>query len=65
MTAGELLFVPDNPDIHSLDTGMYDVAGYGSVYVLDVAEPTIIDTGIGTNREHIFDALDDLDIDEL
>ncbi len=65
MTAGELQFVPDNPDIHSLDTGMYDVAGYGSVYILDVAEPTIIDTGIGTNREHIFDALEDLDIDEL
>ncbi len=65
MTAGELQFVPDNPEIHCLDTGMYDVDGYGSVYILDVDEPTIIDTGIGTNREYIFDALDDLDIEEL
>ena len=65
MTAGDLQFVPDHPDIHCLDTGMYDVDGYGSVYILDVDEPAIVDTGIGTNREHIFDALDELDIDEL
>ena len=65
MTAGELRFVPDHPEIHRLDTGMYDVDGYGSVYILDTEEPAIVDTGIGTNREYIFEALDDLDIDEL
>ncbi len=65
MTPGELQAVADCPDLYYVDTGMYDVEGYGSVYIYDTDEPAIIDTGIGTNREYLFEALDELDIDSL
>ncbi|TQQ80893.1 MBL fold metallo-hydrolase [Halonotius terrestris] len=65
MAPGDLEAVPDTSDIYYVDTGMYDVAGYGAVYIFDTDEPAVIDTGIGTNRERIFDALDELGIDSL
>ncbi|RJX49955.1 MBL fold metallo-hydrolase [Halonotius pteroides] len=65
MPPGDLEAVSDRPDLYYVDTGMYDVAGYGAVYILDTAEPAVIDTGIGTNREYIFDALGELGIDAL
>lgn len=65
MTPGDLQAVPDSSNIYYVDTGMYDVAGYGSVYILDTPQPAVIDTGIGTNRERILDALDELGIDDL
>ncbi len=65
MTPGELQAVADCPDLYYVDTGMYDVEGYGSVYIYDTDEPAIIDTGIGTNREYLFEALEELDIDSL
>ncbi|WP_435334022.1 MBL fold metallo-hydrolase [Haloarchaeobius sp. TZWWS8] len=49
-------------DLYYVDTGMYDTAGYGSVYILDADEVAIVDTGIGTHYERILDALDELDI---
>ncbi len=57
---GEYAPVPGCTDLYCLDTGMYDTANYGSVYLLDAERPAVIDTGIGTNREYLFDALDDL-----
>jgi glyoxylase-like metal-dependent hydrolase (beta-lactamase superfamily II) len=48
----------DTSDIHYVDTGMYDTAEYGSVYVLDTPDPAVVDTGIGTNHERILAALD-------
>ena len=65
MAPGDLEAVPDATDLYYVDTGMYDVAGYGAVYIFDTAEPAVIDTGIGTHREYIFDALDELGIDSL
>jgi glyoxylase-like metal-dependent hydrolase (beta-lactamase superfamily II) len=65
MAPGDLKPVDAQPDLYYLDTGMYDVEGYGSVYILDTDQPAVIDTGIGTNREYIFAALDQLDIDSL
>ena len=62
MAIGDLEPVPDSTDLYYLDTGMYDIEGYGSVYVLDAERPAVVDTGIGTNREHLFDALDALGI---
>ncbi|WP_435359646.1 MBL fold metallo-hydrolase [Haloarchaeobius sp. DFWS5] len=49
-------------DCYYLDTGMYGTTEYGAVYILDAAQPAIVDTGIGTNYEYILDALDELDI---
>ncbi|MFB6146356.1 MAG: MBL fold metallo-hydrolase, partial [Halobacteriaceae archaeon] len=54
--------VPDSSDVYYLDTGMYDVSAYGSVYVVDAERPAVVDTGTGTNRDRIFDALDRLDV---
>lgn len=64
MAIGDFEPVPDSTDLYYLDTGMYDTEGYGSVYVVDAERPAVVDTGIGTNRELLFDALDSLDIGE-
>jgi glyoxylase-like metal-dependent hydrolase (beta-lactamase superfamily II) len=53
----------DCADLHYVDTGMYDTAEYGSVYLVDAPEPAIVDTGIGTNHERILAALDAVGID--
>jgi len=47
----------DCTDLYYVDTGMYDVPEYGSVYVLDAARPAVIDTGIGTNVERVRGAI--------
>jgi len=65
MSPGDLEAVDDDPNLYYVDTGMYDVAGYGAVYIVDTERPAVIDTGIGTNRGHLFDALDELGIDDL
>ena len=65
MAPGDLEAVADRSNLYYVDTGMYDVAGYGAVYILDTEQPAIIDTGIGTNREYILEALDELGIDAL
>ncbi|MEF8779519.1 MAG: MBL fold metallo-hydrolase [Haloferacaceae archaeon] len=59
MTRGDLETVSGVEGLFYYDTGMYDVDEYGSVYVLDAASPAVIDTGIGTNREGLFDAIDE------
>jgi len=44
-------------DLYYVDTGMYGVDEYGSVYVLDSARPTLVDTGIGSEYERVLDAM--------
>ena len=64
MDAGEITRVRHVPgeDLYLIETGMYDVQGYGGVYVLEADRPAIIETGIGTNYEAILDALDEVGI---
>ncbi len=50
-------------DLHYVDTGMYDTAEYGSVYLLDADRPAVVDTGIGTHHERILAAMDRVGID--
>ena len=57
---GEYAPVPGCTDLYYLDTDMYDTANYGSVYLLDAERPAVIDTGLGNNRQYLFEALDDL-----
>ncbi|WP_181685045.1 MBL fold metallo-hydrolase [Halorhabdus salina] len=45
-------------DLYYVDTGMYEVASYGSVYILDAERPTIVETGIGTHHDRILKAID-------
>jgi glyoxylase-like metal-dependent hydrolase (beta-lactamase superfamily II) len=62
MAVGDVRPVPGCADTHYVDTGMYDVPEYGSVYVLDGERPALVDTGIGADRERILGALDELGI---
>lgn len=50
-------------DLYVVETGMYDVTGYGGVYFLDSDRPAIVETGIGTDRDVILDALASVGID--
>ncbi|MFC4550260.1 MULTISPECIES: MBL fold metallo-hydrolase [Halorussus] len=64
MHAGDLAEVTqgDCSDLYYLDTGMYDTDEYGAVYIYDAERPAVVETGIGTHVDYIFDALDELDI---
>ncbi len=50
-------------DLSYVDTGMYDVPEYGSVYVIDAERPAVVDTGLGTNHERVLAALRSAGID--
>ena len=50
-------------DVHYLDTGMYDVAEYGTVYLVDADRPAVVDTGIGTDYGRLVAAMDEVGID--
>ncbi|MFB6178412.1 MAG: MBL fold metallo-hydrolase [Halorientalis sp.] len=49
--------------IYYVDVGMYGVAEYSSVYIIDDDRPTVVETGLGTRTELILDALAELGID--
>jgi glyoxylase-like metal-dependent hydrolase (beta-lactamase superfamily II) len=61
MAIGDWFEVPDCTDIYCVDVGAYDREEYGDVYVLDADRPAVIDTGLGRNRDYVFDLLDHLD----
>jgi glyoxylase-like metal-dependent hydrolase (beta-lactamase superfamily II) len=63
MAIGDLYSVDAASDVHYVDVGTHGVPNYGSVYIVDAAEPAIVDTGTGQNHESVLDALDELDID--
>jgi len=65
MAIGDLEKVehPSASDIYYVDTGMYGIAEYGAVYVLDTPEPAVIDTGIGKDVEHTLAGLAAVGID--
>ncbi|MEF8857845.1 MAG: MBL fold metallo-hydrolase [Halolamina sp.] len=63
MTIGEPQRVKGTEDIYYVDTGMYDVSEYGSVYIIDAERPAIVDTGTGGDYEAVSGALDELDVD--
>jgi glyoxylase-like metal-dependent hydrolase (beta-lactamase superfamily II) len=57
MAIGDLHEVDAIPDCYYVDTGMYDTAEYGAVYLLDADRPAIVDAGIGTNYERVLEGL--------
>lgn len=63
MAIGDVEPVAAVPDTHYVDTGMYDTAGYGAVYVIDAERPALLETGIGTNREQVLAAIDAVGLD--
>ncbi len=62
MAIGDVFDVPGVDDLHYVDTGMYDVPEYGSVYVWTGERPAVVDTGIGTNYDLLREALRDLGV---
>ncbi|MFB6171414.1 MAG: MBL fold metallo-hydrolase [Haloarculaceae archaeon] len=62
MAIGDVFEVPGVADLYYLDTGMYDVAEYGSVFVYDTDRPALVDTGLGPSYELVLDALASLGI---
>ena len=63
MAIGDVFAVEGCPDLHYVDTGMYDTPEYGAVYILDAERPALIDTGIGTRYENILASLHTVGID--
>jgi len=57
MAIGDVEAVEDVPDVHYVDTGMYDTEGYGAVYVIDAERPALVETGIGVDRERVLAAI--------
>jgi len=64
MDVGDFEPVRGASDLYVHDTGMYDTQGYGAVYIYDTPNPAVIDTGIGTNREVLFENIAEIGIDE-
>ena len=63
MAIGDVYDAENCEDVHYVDTGMYDVAEYGSVYIVDAERPALVDTGIGTHYETILDAMAEVGIE--
>ncbi|WP_336024720.1 MBL fold metallo-hydrolase [Halobellus salinisoli] len=63
MAIGDRFRVDGTDDVHYVDVGLHGVPRHGAVYVADGDEPAIVETGTGQNREYVFDALNELDID--
>jgi glyoxylase-like metal-dependent hydrolase (beta-lactamase superfamily II) len=63
MTIGEPQRVESTEDVYYVDTGMYDVSEYGSVYIIDAERPAIVDTGTGGDYDAVSTALEELGID--
>ena len=49
-------------DLHYVDTGMFGLEEYTSVYLLDAERPAVVDTGIGGETDLLLDALGELGI---
>ena len=62
MAAGDVFSVPPTPDLHYVDTGMYETTEYGSVYILDAERPALVDTGTGATTDRILDAMAEVGI---
>ncbi len=46
-------------DLAMIETGMFDVTGYGAIYVIGGERPAIVETGIGTTSEQLLAAIED------
>jgi len=63
MNIGEPQRVEGTEDVYYVDTGMYDVSGYGSVYVVDAEQPAVVDTGTGGDYDAVAGALEELGVE--
>lgn len=64
MSVGDV-YEAEPAGVSYVDTGLYGVDGYGSIYIVDGEEPAIVDTGMGTNYAVVLDALEEQGIDHV
>lgn len=64
MAVGDVEPVDGCADTYYVDTGMYETAEYGAVYILDADRPAVIDTGIGTHVDRVLSALSTVGIEQ-
>ena len=62
MAIGDVFEADGLADLYYVDTGMYEVEEYGSVYLIDDDRPALVDTGIGTNHERVLELLSAADL---
>ena len=65
MAIGDVHAVEGTERTYYVDTGMYDVPEYGSVYVIDGERPAVVDSGTGGDYDAVAGALAELGIDAL
>ncbi|MFB6077663.1 MAG: MBL fold metallo-hydrolase [Halarchaeum sp.] len=58
MEPGDVATVDACANVHYVDTGMFDMQGYGSVYVVDAERPALVDTGTGAHYDRVLAAMD-------
>jgi glyoxylase-like metal-dependent hydrolase (beta-lactamase superfamily II) len=63
MAIGDWFEVPDCTDLYYVDVGAYGIPRYGTVYVVDAERPAVVDTGLGRNRQYVYDLLDHLGVE--
>lgn len=65
MATGDLheATVGDSTDVYYVDTGLYGIPEFNSVYILDTDRPALVETGIGTETDLVLDALAELGIE--
>jgi len=63
MAIGDVFDAENCVDVSYVDTGMYDVPEYGSVYVVDAERPALVDTGLGAEYETILEAMEQAGIE--
>ncbi|WP_435365556.1 MBL fold metallo-hydrolase [Haloarchaeobius sp. DYHT-AS-18] len=54
---------PVAPETYAVDAQMLGMPGSMSVYVIDAAEPVILDAGPATGAEHVLDGLEECGVD--
>ena len=57
MAIGDVFDAENCVDVSYVDTGMYDVPEYGSVYVVDAERPAVVDSGLGAEYGTIIEAM--------
>ena len=64
MGIGEITAVDEDVvrDCWYVDTGLYGIERYGSVYLLNGERPALVETGIGKNYEYILEMLEAADV---
>jgi glyoxylase-like metal-dependent hydrolase (beta-lactamase superfamily II) len=58
MGTGDVYEVGHGTDgLHYVDTGMFDIEEYSSVYIVDAERPAVVETGIGKETDLVLEAL--------